>query len=198
MKHLLTTALVALSATLAIGASPGEASRARRVPTVTGDGTTIYGEVTHSNSMDVTTADGLKWGLYSFNASSPMTVTPLTIHNTLCANGGGTYRKGKLYFTSYYEDMTGALGYLYFIEMDLSDYSIERHALRPDTYNAIAADMTYDPVGDKIYGVSFDAADLNLNSYVLVDYDYTTGYPVTVGSIARMSAIACDLSLIHI
>ena len=192
MKHLLTTALVALSATLAIGASPGEASRARRVPTVTGDGTTIDGEVTHSKSLDVTTADGLKWGLYSFNASSPMTVTPLTIHNTLCANGGGTYRKGKLYFTSYYEDMTGALGYLYFIEMDLSDYSIERHALRPDTYNAIAADMTYDPVGDKIYGVSFDAADLNLNSYVLVDYDYTTGYPVTVSSIARMSAIACD------
>ena len=38
-----------------------------------------------------------------------MTVSPLSIHNTLCANGGGTYRKGKLYFTSYYEDMTGAL-----------------------------------------------------------------------------------------
>lgn len=192
MKHLLTTAAVALSIAAAAWASPGEASRARRVATVTGDGTTIYGEVTHSNAMDVTTADGLAWGLYSFNASDPMTVTPLTIHNTLCANGGGTYRKGKLYFTSYYEDYTGTLGYLYFIEMDLSDYSIERHALTPDTYQSIAADMTYDPVGDKIYGVSFDPDDYNLTSYILVDYDITTGYPQTVAPIARMSAIASD------
>ncbi len=191
MKHLLTTAIVALSATLALGAPSGEDTRAQSA-TVTGDGTTIYGEVTHSNSMDITSADGLAWGLYSFNASSPMTVSPLSIHNTLCANGGGTYRKGKLYFTSYYEDMTGALGYLYFIEMDLTDYSIERHALRPDTYQAIAADMTYDPVGDKIYGVSFNPDDLTLTSYILVDYDIETGYPVTIGSIARMSALACD------
>lgn len=192
MKHLLTTALLALSTVSMAWASPSEASRVRRVQTVPGDGTTIYGEVTHSNSMDVTTADGLAWGLYSFNASSPMTVTPLTIHNTLCANGGGTYRKGKLYFTSYYEDFTGTLGYLYFIEMDLSDYSIERHALTPDTYQAIAADMTYDPVGDKIYGVSFDPDDYNLTSYILVDYNITTGYPTKISSIARMSAIASD------
>ncbi len=192
MKHLLTTALLTLSAVSMAWASPTEASRARRVQTVTGDGTTIYGEVTHSNSMDVTTADGLAWGLYSFNASSPMTVTPLTIHNTLCANGGGTYRKGKLYFTSYYEDFTGTLGYLYFIEMDLADYSIERHALTPDTYQAIAADMTYDPVGDKIYGVSFDPDDYNLTSYILVDYDLKTGYPTEISPIARMSAIASD------
>lgn len=192
MKHLLTTALLTLSAVSMAWASPTEASRARRVQTVTGDGTTIYGEVTHSNSMDVTTADGLAWGLYSFNASSPMTVTPLTIHNTLCANGGGTYRKGKLYFTSYYEDFNGTLGYLYFIEMDLADYSIERHALTPDTYQAIAADMTYDPVGDKIYGVSFDPDDYNLTSYILVDYDLKTGYPTEISPIARMSAIASD------
>jgi len=159
---------------------------------VPGDGTTIYGEVTHSDSMDDPTGENLAWGLYSFNASSPMTVTNLTLHNTLCANGGGTYRKGKLYFTSYYEDFNGTLGYLYFIEMDLGDYSIERHALTPDTYQAIAADMTYDPVGDKIYGVSFDPDDYNLLSYILVDYDIETGYPTRISSIARMSAIASD------
>lgn len=168
------------------------ASRVRRVPTAQGDGTIIYGEVTHSNSMDVTSADGLAWGLYSFNASSPMTVSPISIHNSLCANGGGTYRKGKLYFTSYYEDMTGELGYLYFIEMDLSNYAIERHALVPSTYDAICADMTYDPVGDKIYGVGFNPDDTSGNSYQLVYFDLTTGYPTKVANIARMSAIACD------
>ena len=192
MKHLLTTALVALTVVSATLGAPDSSHRTRKVNTTQGDGTTIYGEVTHSNSMDVTSADGLAWGLYSFNASSPMTVTPVTIHNTLCANGGGTYRKGKLYFTSYYEDMGGNLGYLYFIEMNLEDKSIERHALVPDTYDAIAADMTYDPVGDKIYGVSFDRNDVNLASYVLVDYNLSTGYPTVVASIPRMSAIASD------
>ena len=192
MKHLLTTTLVALSAVSLSFAAPEGGQRMRKVASIPGDGTIIYGEVTHSNSMDVTTADGLAWGLYSFNASDPMTVTPISIHNTLCANGGGTYRKGKLYFTSYYEDMGGNLGYLYFIEMNLADHSIERHALVPDTYDAIAADMTYDPVGDKIYGVSFDRNDVNLTSYVLVDYNLSTGYPTVVSSIDRMSAIASD------
>ena len=96
MKHLLTTALVALTVVSATLGAPDSSHRTRKVNTTQGDGTTIYGEVTHSNSMDVTSADGLAWGLYSFNASSPMTVTPVTIHNTLCANGGGTYRIGKL------------------------------------------------------------------------------------------------------
>ena len=123
MKHLLTTTLVALSAVSLSFAAPEGGQRMRKVASIPGDGTIIYGEVTHSNSMDVTTADGLAWGLYSFNASDPMTVTPISIHNTLCANGGGTYRKGKLYFTSYYEDMGGNLGYLYFIEMNLADLS---------------------------------------------------------------------------
>lgn len=192
MKHFLTAIVVVLATAFAYGVSPGDgAQRVRRVPTVTGDGTTIYGEVTYSSSMDNDQGE-LAWGLYSFNASSPMTVTPLTLHNTLCANGGGTYRKGKLYFTSYYEDMTGNLGYLYFIEMNLADYSIERHALLPETFDAIAADMTYDPVGDKVYGVSFDKDDINLSTYNLVDFDLTTGYPTVVADIDRMSAIACD------
>ncbi len=192
MKHLLTTALLSLTAVSLAWGVPDGAQRIKKVATIEGDGTTIYGEVTHSNSMDVLTTDGITWGLYSFNASSPITMTPVTIHNTLCANGGGTYRKGKLYFTSYYEDMGGNLGYLYFIEMNLEDNSIERHALVPDTYDAIAADMTYDPVGDKIYGVAFDRNDVNLSTYVLVDYNLTTGYPTVVASIPRMSAIASD------
>ncbi len=121
-----------------------------------------------------------------------MTVSPLSIHNTLCANGGGTYRKGKLYFTSYYEDMTGRAGIsLFHRDGSLTDYSIERHALRPDTYQAIAADMTYDPVGTTRSTESpFNPDDLTLTSYILVDYDIETGYPVTIGSIARMSALA--------
>lgn len=193
MKKLLTTTLMALTgATAVFSAAPEGATRVMRVPTVPGDGTVLYGEVTFSNSMNTTDGSGLAWGLYSFPAQSPMTVTPLHIDNTLCANGGGAYRKGKLYYTSYYEDMTGALGFLYLIEMDLQTYGIERHALINDTYDAISVDMAYDPVGDKIYGVSFDKSDNTLSTYNLVDFNLETGYPTRIASIARMSAIACD------
>lgn len=157
-----------------------------------GDGTTLYGEVTYSRSMDQNTEDAITWGLYSFKAQSPTTFTPLSIHTSLCANGGGTYRKGKEYFTSYYEDFTGQLGYLYFCELDLQTYEIERHALLANSYGSIGVDMTYDPVGDIIYTVSFDPNDYQLATYQLATININTGYATPIRTIARMSAIASD------
>ena len=62
MKHLFSTMLLSLAAVSSLWGAPDDgAQRVRRVPTATGDGTTIYGEVTHSYSMDVTTEDGLAW-----------------------------------------------------------------------------------------------------------------------------------------
>lgn len=168
------------------------ATRKAPVPMRAGDGTTLYGEVTFSNSMNTPSADAIQWGLYSFPASSNTAFTQLTLHNTLCANGGGAYRKGKLHFTSYYEDMSGELGYLYFCSMDLADYTIDRKALYPDSYGSIGVDMTYDPVGDMLYTVSFDPGDYNLSTYMLATIDVNTGYATEVAGIARMSAIASD------
>ncbi len=187
MKHFLTTAFLAIAAVSTAWAAPDGAQRLRKVATVPGDGTTIYGEVTYSGSMDdPNNPNAIAWGLYSFDAQSPITVSPISLHTTLCANGGGTYRKGKLYFTSYYEGFSGTLEYLYFIEMNLEDNSIERHALVPDTYDAIAVDMTYDPVGDKIYGVSFDSSDVNFLTYVFVEYNLTACYPTVISPIVSV------------
>ncbi|MDE6527236.1 MAG: fibronectin type III domain-containing protein, partial [Muribaculaceae bacterium] len=166
--------------------------RTSPVPARAGDGTTLYGEVTYSNSMNVPSADAIQWGLYSFKASENTSFTQLVLHNTLCANGGGAYRKGKLHFTSYYEDMSGELGYLYFCTMDLANYTIDRKALYPDSYGSIGVDMTYDPVGDVLYTVSYDPSDINLSTYMLAAIDINTGYATEVAEIARMSAIACD------
>lgn len=169
-------------------------SRPARMPLKAGDGTTLYGELTYSASMDdiENPETAIQWGLYSFPAQENTTFTKLAVHNTLCANGGGAYRKGKLHFTSYYEDMGGDLGYLYFCTMDLATYEIDRKALVADAYSSIAADMTYDPVGDMLYAVSFDPADYNLTSYILATIDIETGYATTIGNVDRMSAIACD------
>ena len=76
------------------------------MPLKAGDGTTRYGEVAYSNLMNETT---LSWGVYSFPAQADMKVTQKFLHTSICANGGGAYRKGKLYFTSYYEGLAGKL-----------------------------------------------------------------------------------------
>ena len=167
-------------------------ARKAPVPMRAGDGTTLYGEVTFSNSMNTPSADAIQWGLYSFPASANTSFTQLTLHNTLCANGGGAYRKGNLHFTSYYEDMSGELGYLYFCTMDLATYTIDRKALYPDSYGSIGVDMTYDPVGDILYTVSFEPSDLTLSNYMLASIDVNTGYATKIADIDRMSAIACD------
>ncbi len=87
--------------------------------------------MTFSNSMNTPSADAIQWGLYSFPASANTSFTQLTLHNTLCANGGGAYRKGNLHFTSYYEDMSGGTGYLYFCTMDLATYTIDPESPLP-------------------------------------------------------------------
>lgn len=84
------------------------------VPMKAGDGTTLFGEVVYSTKMD-TPESPITWGLYSFPATAGTVFTEKLIHNTICANGGGAYRKGKLHFVSYYEGYEpGSLMYLYF------------------------------------------------------------------------------------
>lgn len=155
-----------------------------------GDGTILYGEMTFSDLM--TEEGGLAWGLYSFPAQDGTTFSNLTLHNTICANGGGAYRKGKLHFVSYYEDMGGALGYLYLVTMDLATYDIERKAISSDKYSSIGTDMTYDPIGDLLYSVTYDEKDLTFSAYQLATIDINTGLATPINAMARMSAIACD------
>ena len=70
------------------GASRAKARQS--VPLKAGDGTTLYGEVAYSNLMNETT---LSWGVYSFPAQADMKVTQKFLHTSICANGGGAYRK---------------------------------------------------------------------------------------------------------
>ena len=91
----------------AVAFAVGSRAKVRQsVPLKAGDGTTLYGEVAYSNLMNETT---LSWGVYSFPAQADMKVTQKFLHTSICANGGCAYRKGKLYFTSYYEGLSGKL-----------------------------------------------------------------------------------------
>lgn len=179
----------------AVAFAGGSHAKARKsVPLKAGDGTTLYGEVAYSNLMNETT---LSWGVYSFPAQANMTVTQKFLHTSICANGGGAYRKGKLHFTSYYEGVAG-LSYLYFCTLDVNNWTLDTKALPADTYTSIGLDMTYDPVGDKLYMQAYtdDVANENVtqNTYTLSTMDIESGRSTPVAEMDRMSTIACDIA----
>lgn len=165
----------------------------KSAPTVmkAGDGTIIYGELCYSSLWNTDDDGVLDWGIWSFPAQANTSITKHHIHSTLQANGGGAYHDGKLYFTSYYEGPEG-LWYLYFCILDVNTWKIEQIALPIDTYSSIGLDMTYDPISKKLYSVSY--VDETGNSYTLSTINTETGYATTVGSIDRMSMIACDVT----
>ena len=162
-----------------------------------GDGTMLYGEVVYSNLMNVDQEDAITWGLYSFPAQANTTFTKKLIHNTICANGGGTYRDGKLYFVSYYEGYEpGSLLYLYFCTLDLNTLHLDSKALMGNNFSSIGLDMTYDPVGDVIYSQTFpdNAASTTDYNFHLSTVNIETGLSTAIAPLERMSMIACDVS----
>lgn len=171
--------------------------RKKAVPTVVGDGTILYGEVVHSTEMDNSDDpdNAIKWGVYSYPAQEGTTFTNQLLHTAICANGGGTYANGKLYFTSYYEGWEpGMLLYLYFCIVDVKTWQMETIALHSNYYTSIGLDMTYDPVGNTIYSQAYpeDANTATEYRYTLSTMDPTTGLATRVADLERMSMIACD------
>lgn len=167
------------------------------VPLRAGDGTMLYGEVVYSDLMNTDDPDAIKWGVYSFPASPNTTFTEKVIHNTICANGGGAYRKGKLYFTSYYEGYEpGSLLYLYFCTLDVNTWTLDKKAINSNYFSTIGLDMTYDPVGDIIYMQAYqdDAGTATSYKYTLSTMDIETGRSTPIALLDRMSMIACDVA----
>lgn len=166
------------------------------VPMKAGDGTTLFGEVVYSTKMD-TPESPITWGLYSFPATAGTVFTEKLIHNTICANGGGAYRKGKLHFVSYYEGYEpGSLLYLYFCTLDVNTLTLEKKALPGNEFTSIGLDMTYDPVGDMLYMQAYpsNAATAPDPIYTLSTMNIETGKSTPIADMDRMSMIVCDIS----
>lgn len=177
--------------------NPGEISPKKKISTTAGDGTVLYGEQVYSTLMNGDSEDDIKWGLYSFPAKAQTTFTEKLIHNTICANGGGAYHNGKLYFVSYYEGFEpGTFLYLYFCILDVNTLELEKIALKSDLFTSIALDMTYDPVGEQMYSQTYpsDAATNPNGFFSLSVVDLNTGKTRQIAELDRMSMLACDMS----
>lgn len=137
-----------------IGSKPAIKSNVPALPTgkVTGsvrppmraeaDAPVIYGSLITGDGLD------LSAGVYSFPASSDLTLTPVNIWAKLPANAGGVYVNGKYYYFHYF-DSSGAL-FTYFVVADASTWEILSSTRNRDI--GPCTDLAYDPITETIYG----------------------------------------------
>lgn len=127
------------------------------------------------------------YGVYAFPAEDPINYKPLAVSDNLFALGGGCLAGDRYCLVTYYDTM-GALIASY-EEYDIETWQEVKH------YNnvgvgSIAVDMTFDPVGQKIYGCFInDTRD----GYVFGVIDRNTGVREAVSNLrGPLFAMACN------
>lgn len=158
--------------------SPAKAAGAdSKVPTICGS--LLF-------SYDWVASGEPEYGIYSFEAKSPISYKPLALGNNLFALGGGCYHDGRYSVITYYDTM-GAIIASY-IEYDTETWKEVKH------YNnvgagSIAVDMAYDPVSQNIYGCFINDTR---NGYVFGQLDTNTGQRIAISNLnGPLFAIGC-------
>ena len=136
------------------------------------DAPVIYGSLITGDGLD------LSAGVYSFPASSDLTLTPVNIWAKQPANAGGVYVNGKYYYFHYF-DSSGAL-FTYFVVADASTWEILSSTRNRDI--GPCTDLAYDPITETIYGC----------------FSKSTKDGYLFGSVSKTGAVTQILSLIHI
>lgn len=145
--------------------------------------TTLWGNVIQSNSSG-TRASG--FGVYSFDATSPITMTLLGKDRRMQANGGGIIYDGVFHCMSYSELMGLMIVNYREYDTDTWTYSFKG---QPDA-SLVATDVALDPVTKKVYGCFYDS---NMESMQIGSIDYTTITRTTSGDIdLYLLAVAID------
>ena len=126
------------------------------------------------------------YGVYAFPAENPVHYSPLALGDNLFALGGGCLAGDRYCLVTYYDTM-GALIASY-EEYDIETWEEVKH------YNnvgvgSIAVDMTFDPIGQKIYGCFInDTRD----GYVFGILDPNSGVREAVSNLrGPLFAMAC-------
>ncbi len=158
---------------------------------VAGDGTVLYGQLCYSDLWEVEDYNALAYGVNSFPAQANTSVTEVHANRTNPGFGGGAYHNGKLYYTSY-SDGPEALEFLYFCTLDVNTWQVDLKAIAIDLYSSIGLDMTFDPVTEQLFSISY--TDYYGTSYTLSTINVNTGLATTIAPIDRMHSIAADVT----
>lgn len=141
------------------------------------DGTWMYGSLDWSDNWD---DDYTPYGIYRMPINGSDGIRFVRISDKLVSNGGGVYKDGKYYFIRVYNSLWG-IKFPYLSAADTED----GWKLVVDEANissgAMATDMTYDAVSDKVYGC-FHTKD-DMLTYYFGTFDLDTGASEVLGNI---------------
>lgn len=126
------------------------ASKTPMLPAPEADAPQLFGALISTSEA---AAVAKTFGIYSFPASSEITFTAVNTESNYLANGGGTYANGKYYFVQFYESFGSVFSYFRIADTDTWEMLQSARV----GLGSIATDMTYDPVGETIYGCYLDA-----------------------------------------
>lgn len=161
------------------------AAKVPMLPAAEADAPQLFGALV---STSESAAIAKTYGIYSFPASSDITFTAINTQPNYLANGGGVYVNGKYYFVQWF-DSFGAV-FSYFRIADADTWEMFQSG-RVDI-TSIATDMTYDPVGETIYGCYLDATG---QGYLFGRMSMTDGGVTPISYLdAPFYAIASDAS----
>lgn len=165
---------------------PLNVKRMRNTPVksiTTGAGTTLYGALIFADTWTSTNAP---YGVYSFPASSSTSFTSVHLDETLVSYSG-VYVAGKYYANTAIEDILGNTTY-YQVVYDTQDWSV----VSTDEISLPALALTYDPVGDKVYALTYNATAQTFSE--LSVYDYLTAGYTKVGDVPALITLSANAS----
>ena len=120
------------------------------------------------------------YGIYSFNNSQNLQLTPEFLDSRLQVNGGAVYIDGKYYMIGYdtYDD--GMIHNVFFRVFDMDNGAkMVTNILLEGRMSEIPTDLTYDPSTDRVYGCFYQ----NDGTFVLGILNLNTGVYETVGEL---------------
>lgn len=163
-------------------ASSLPASVMKRVSSINGDGTTLWGNLIEENHYPNTYI----MGVYSFPASNGFTITPLATNSNLVGKGGGTFFDNIFHYVNYmsYYGMTSA----YYGEYSTESWTeTVPYNYSSDANNILACATTYDPISSNVYAIS-----LNRDKLMKIDYATLSANTICNFTDTNFVSIAAD------
>lgn len=157
---------------------------------------TIYGSMIYSDDWYNITSGSYPEGYYAIQPVAGSKFQQIAIHPNLAVNGGGCYSDRMIHYHLWemYADDSSATGIVfndYYCVVNTDTWSFVNNPTANTTTDAyLAYDMTYDPVGKKIYAAQWGYYE---DTYCnLASVDPMTGASIDIAKLPAMSVLASN------
>lgn len=150
---------------LFVNNGPLQAGPNTRRVAVTPDGTEIWGAMFYADNW---TSNSDEYGLYTFNALSTLTLSPIYKYSYFVPNGGGVLKDGKYYCMSYSQYGDEIYPELYIFNTNPWKYQSYK---TPSSIDLLATDVSLDPTTNKVYGCFYSSSNKSGFQFGTIDYE---------------------------